>query len=124
MSLEVRLEELEHRLTRIEDRLDFLEELRLLKSLRKRYTAEQLEIRVDANGAFSTDTFDMDMLLSLKAPLAMLEKVMENLLKISSKAPRMSLRRRRSPTTARNRPATAPRKRQRCGPPGPPARRH
>lgn len=36
--------------------LDFREELRLLSSLRKRYTAEQLEIRVDANGAFSPDT--------------------------------------------------------------------
>jgi o-succinylbenzoate synthase len=33
--------------------IDFESELEILRSIRKRYSAEQLEIRVDANGAFS-----------------------------------------------------------------------
>lgn len=33
--------------------IDFKTELKLLKSIRKRYSKEQIELRVDANGAFS-----------------------------------------------------------------------
>ncbi|WP_445385162.1 o-succinylbenzoate synthase [Robiginitalea sp. IMCC44478] len=36
--------------------LDFREEFKLLQSLRERFSAEQLEIRVDANGAFHPAT--------------------------------------------------------------------
>lgn len=36
--------------------LDFDEECRMLEAIRKKYSAYQLELRVDANGAFSTDT--------------------------------------------------------------------
>jgi L-alanine-DL-glutamate epimerase-like enolase superfamily enzyme len=35
--------------------IDFKTELEILRSIRKRFSAEQLEIRVDANGAFSTE---------------------------------------------------------------------
>ncbi|MGI9551220.1 MAG: o-succinylbenzoate synthase [Aurantibacter sp.] len=35
--------------------IDFEQEISLLSSLRKKYTAEELEIRVDANGAFQID---------------------------------------------------------------------
>lgn len=36
--------------------IDFDNELSILESIRKRYNADQIEIRVDANGAFSTDS--------------------------------------------------------------------
>ncbi|MCC6600182.1 MAG: o-succinylbenzoate synthase [Crocinitomicaceae bacterium] len=35
--------------------IDFKEELRLLSTIRKKFSAEYLEIRLDANGAFSAD---------------------------------------------------------------------
>lgn len=35
--------------------LDFMKEIELLASIRKKFTKEQLELRVDANGAFETE---------------------------------------------------------------------